>query len=383
MKITFDSLILTNASLQIAQIKFGKLKYFVVSAFPLAAFVAFTTSGFLTLSPAILIFGIVPVLELFLPADNTNFNTEEKTIRTNTVFFDRFLYWTVPVLVGVSWLFLFTISDKSLTNFDFFGRIFSMGVVGGIAINLGHELGHRTSRFEQFLGEISLLISLENHFLPYHNLGHHKNAATPNDPATARRNESVYTFWIRSQFGSYRQAWQFETEKQRRNKRGIFSLHNRMVSYTIAQIVLLLTILLAFGLTTMLAFTASAIVGKLILETVNYIEHYGLVRKMEDDGKYERVLPQHSWNSDHVLGRAILFELSRHSDHHFKASKPYQVLDSLPQSPQMPTGYPGMMIFSLFSPIWFWYMNKRIDEIKEKSLAVGRAKRLVNFTGKS
>ncbi len=383
MKITFDSLILTNAGLQIAQIKFGKLKYFVVSAFPLAAFVAFTTSGFLTLSPAILIFGIVPVLELFLPADNTNFNIEEKTIRTNAVFFDRFLYWTVPVLVGVSGLFLFTISDKNLTNFDFFGRIFSMGVVGGIAINLGHELGHRTSRFEQFLGEISLLISLENHFLPYHNLGHHKNAATPNDPATARRNECVYTFWIRSQFGSYRQAWQFETEKQRRNKRSIFSLHNRMVSYTIAQIVLLLTILLAFGLTTMLAFIASAIVGKLILETVNYIEHYGLVRKMKDDGKYERVLPQHSWNSDHVLGRAILFELSRHSDHHFKASKPYQILDSLPQSPQMPTGYPGMMIFSLFSPIWFWYMNKRIDEIEEESLAVGRAKRLVNFTGKS
>lgn len=146
----------------------------------------------------------------------------------------------------------------------------------------------------------------------------------------------------------------------------VFSIFQRLCnspSYTIAQIALLLTIFVAFGLKTMLAFIASAIVGKLILETVNYIEHYGLVRKMKEDGKYERVLPQHSWNSDHILGRAILFELSRHSDHHFKASKPYQILDSFAQSPQMPTGYPGMMIFSLFSPIWFWYMNKRIDEL--------------------
>jgi alkane 1-monooxygenase len=217
------------------------------------------------------------------------------------------------------------------------------------------------------LGEIALLISLENHFLPYHNLGHHRNVATPEDPATARLNEPVYTFWIRSQFGSYWQAWQFEMNKQRRMKRNPFSLRNRMVGYTIAQIGLISSIFFAFGWKTMLAFVAAAIIGKLHLETVNYIEHYGLTRKVKPDGKYERVMPWHSWNSDHVLGRSIMLELSRHSDHHYKASKHYQILDSFNESPQMPTGYPGMMIFSLFSPVWFWYMNKRIDKMKGKS----------------
>jgi alkane 1-monooxygenase len=363
MKMAFDSFIPSVINLQSIRLNISKLKYFVVLAFPAAALIAFLSSGFWTLLPAVLIFGIVPLVELFLSPDHTNFSEKEKGIRAADKFFDWFLYAMIPLLVGVLVLFLFSISADNLTTFDFLGRIFSMGVLGGVAINLGHELGHRTNRFEQFLGEISLLISLENHFLPYHNLGHHRNVGTPNDPATARRNEPVYTFWIRSQFGSYRQAWQFEIEKQRRNKRHPLALRNRMVGYTIAQTILLTTIYLAFGLKTMLAFVGAAIIGKMILETVNYIEHYGLARKLKADGRYERVLPQHSWNSDHVLGRAILFELSRHSDHHFKASKHYQTLDSFAESPQMPTGYPGMMIFSLFSPLWFWYMNRRIDEI--------------------
>ena len=139
-----------------------------------------------------------------------------------------------------------------------------------------------------------------------------------------------------------------------------------MICYTIAQVGLLAFILLGFGWKTMLAFIAAAIIGKLHLETVNYIEHYGLTRKINPDGKYERVMPWHSWNSDHKLGRSIMFELSRHSDHHFKASKHYQILDSFATSPQMPTGYPGMMIFSLLSPIWFRYMNKRIDKMKKQ-----------------
>lgn len=367
MKITFESLILFGFELQTVKANTRKLKYFAVLAFPLAAIIAFTTSGVLTLLPAILIFGIVPLLELFLKPNHRNFSDKEKETRANDAFFDLYLYLLVPILAAVLVLFLFTISEPDLSLFDFLGRTFSMGVMCGIAINLGHELGHRTKRFEQFLGETSLLISLENHFLPYHNLGHHRNVATPNDPATARRNEPVYLFWIRSQFGSYFQAWKFEAKILRRRGRNPFSLRNRMIGYTIAQIALIAAIYFGFGLKTTVAFIAAAIVGKLILETVNYIEHYGLTRKIDENGKYERVQPKHSWNSDHIVGRSIMLELSRHSDHHFKASKHYQVLDSFDESPQMPTGYPGMMIFSLFSPIWFRYMNRKIDEMEKQS----------------
>lgn len=328
---------------------------------------AFVMNGIFTLLPALFFFVFVPLAEFFLQPDHSNFDDREKAIRTNDPFFDWFLYLLIPLLMAVFVLFLFTVSDPNLAAPDFIGRIISMGMLSAVAINLGHELGHRTNRLEQLLGETALLISLENHFLPYHNLGHHRNVATPKDPATARRNELVYTFWIRSQFGSYRQAWQFEMDKLRRNKRNPLSLRNRMVGYTIAQISLLLAIFFSFGWKTMLAFISAAIIGKLMLETVNYIEHYGLTRKMNSDGKYERVRPQHSWNSNHILGRSIMLELSRHSDHHFKASKHYQLLDSFPESPQMPTGYPGMMIFSLLWPIWFRYMHQKIDEINVKA----------------
>lgn len=363
MKVTPYSLIPISIEYQSDRSLAEKLKYFSALIFPLAAFAAFLTEGILTFLPAILLFGFVPLLELFFPPDHRNFVDTEKESRADDKFFDWFLYVFTLITVSVFLLFLYTISNPDLAAFDFIGRTISMGVLCGIAINLGHELGHRTNRFEQFLGEVSLLISLENHFLPYHNLGHHRFVATPKDPATARRNEPVYTFWIRSQFGSYKQAWQFEFEKLRRRKIRIFSFQNRMLKYTIAQVTLILSIYFIFGWKTLLAFIAAAIIGKLMLETVNYIEHYGLIRKINENGKYEKVMPKHSWNSDHIIGRSMMFELSRHSDHHFKASKHYQILNSSAESPQMPTGYPGMMIFSLISPVWFRYMNKRIDEI--------------------
>jgi alkane 1-monooxygenase len=231
--------------------------------------------------------------------------------------------------------------------------------------NLGHELGHRSNRAERFLGELLLLTSLENHFLPYHNYGHHKLVATAQDPATARRGESVFAFWFRSHFGSYFFAWQLEWKRLKSKNKNPLSFNNRMVSYTVAQALLLGIVFYFFGGLVMLYFIVAATFGIMLLETVNYIEHYGLIRRMTAAGVYESVQHQHSWNSDHVLGRILLFELSRHSDHHYRASKKYPVLDSMPQSPQMPTGYPGMMIFSLCTPLWFRYMHKQLGLIEK------------------
>jgi len=236
-----------------------------------------------------------------------------------------------------------------------------MGILCGIfGINVGHELGHRSNRFEQFLGEILLLTSLETHFLPYHNSGHHHNVATPKDPATARKGEIVFLFWFRSQIGSYLQAWKIENDRLHKKGKSFLSFSNRMLVYTLAQITLLAAIYYFFNLQTMLYFMAAALLGILLLETVNYIEHYGLLRQLKENGNYERVQHQHSWNSNHILGRTMLFELSRHSDHHYKASKHYQLLDSMPNSPQMLTGYPGMMLLALFPPLWFNVMHKQL-----------------------
>ena len=338
----------------------SKLKY--LSAFLLATtvYISFTNVGIWTYSPLIFSFGLIPLVELLFKPDAKNLSEEEKQKAAADSYYSIVLYAVVILQVVFLIYFLFVIQGN-LSSFDLIGRIISMGILCGIfGINVGHELGHRSNRFEQFLGEILLLTSLETHFLPYHNSGHHHNVATPKDPATARKGEIVFLFWLRSQLGSYFQAWKIENDRLRKKGKSAFSFSNKMLIYTVAQIALLASIYYFFNVQTMFYFLAAAIIGILLLETVNYIEHYGLLRKIKENGNYERVQPHHSWNSNHILGRTMLFELSRHSDHHYKASKHYQLLDSTPNSPQMLTGDPGMMLLALFPPLWFKVMNKQL-----------------------
>ncbi len=343
-----------------------KYRYLVTFTGPVIVFIALSSHGIYTWLPLFFFFGFLPVLELFLQPDNRNASSDELQTLSQEPFFDRILYLIVPVQLAMLVYFFTVITEPGLSSSEFIGRIVSMGLMCGMyGINVGHELGHRSSRFEQFLGEILLLTSLQTHFLPYHNAGHHHNVATPQDPATARKNHPVYLFWFTSQLGSYFQAWQIEARRMHKKGKPFFSLSNRMLGYTFAHIIVLLVAWLAAGITGLLAFIAASAVGIILLETVNYIEHYGLMRKQNADGRYERVQLHHSWNSDHVLGRIFLFELSRHSDHHYKASKKYQVLESYDQSPRMPTGYPGMMLLSLVPPIWFYVMNRRLDNLPD------------------
>lgn len=352
----------------VERLDLGGFRYLLVLIFPAATAAAFFLSGALTFLPAIIFFGLVSLVELFIQPDRTNLSDGRKRDRANTRFFDGLLYALALIQFGLLVMFLATISRVPVASIEFVGRVLSMGMMCGLlGINLGHELGHRAGPLPRRIAEFALLTSLENHFMPYHNLGHHRNAATSGDPATARRGESVYAFWFRSQIGSYIEAWQIESCRLKRRGMRIVSIRNRMVVYTIAQIGLLAVIFAGFGVEALGAFIAAAVIGKLLLETVNYIEHYGLLRRRLANGRYERVGPEHSWNSDHPISRAVLFELSRHSDHHFIASKHFQVLDSLPTSPQLPTGYPGMMLLALVPPLWFRVMNRRIDSLGQNA----------------
>ena len=239
-----------------------------------------------------------------------------------------------------------------------------MGLVcGGYGINVAHELGHRNNKFEQFLSKTLLLSSLYMHFFIEHNRGHHKRVSTKEDPSSARYGENIFSFWIRSVFTGYISAWNIEFSRLKRLKKFKFSLENEMLRFQLIQVLFVSSIYFVFGTQITIYFLFAAVMGFLLLETVNYIEHYGLQRKININGKYERVQPFHSWNSNHPVGRIMLFELSRHSDHHFNASRKYQVLKNHDNSPEMPTGYPGMMILSLIPPLWFYIMNKRIKKI--------------------
>jgi alkane 1-monooxygenase len=239
-----------------------------------------------------------------------------------------------------------------------------MGLLCGVfGINVGHELGHRVNVFEQTLAKALLLTSLYMHFFTEHNKGHHKRVATPEDPSSARYGEMIYLFYFRTIIFSYLSAWHIANEELRKKGKHAFSIYNEMIQFHLIQALLLGLIYWNFGGLITLYFLAAAVIGILLLETVNYIEHYGLQRKATGEGKYERAMPEHSWNSDHVIGRLMLFELSRHSDHHYMASRKYQVLRHHDHSPQMPTGYPGMMLLSLVPPLWFSVMNQKIKQM--------------------
>ena len=342
-----------------------KIKYLGIFALPVSVAIAFLNEGVLAYTPIFVFFIIVPLLELMLTPDSSNKEGEEKEKAAKDIYYDILLYLMVPVQYGFLFWFLLIIGNEASTA-TMIGRVIGMGLMCGVVgINVGHELGHRLNKFETLCGDLLMLTSLENHFVPYHNRGHHNNVGTPDDPATARMSEPLYIFWFRSQVGSYFQAWQIEITRMKIMNRGVFSLNNKMVQYSIVHLLFLGFIFYFFGLIGLIYFVIVAIIGMGLLETVNYIEHYGLIRKKNDKGRYEHVKRKHSWNSDHVLGRAILFELSRHSDHHFKADRPYQLLESREDSPAMPTGYPGMMIMALVPPLFFAVMNQRVKAARE------------------
>jgi len=254
--------------------------------------------------------------------------------------------------------------DFTFTNLPI--KAFSVGIINGtVGINVAHELGHRTSAIEQFLAKALLLPNLYLHFTIEHNLGHHKHVGTLKDPATSRKSEPLYFFWVRSVVGCYIGAWKLENKRLSRLGKSFLSIENKMVQFQMMQILYVFITGLLFGWMVIPYTIIIAIIGFLLLETVNYIEHYGLLRRQLPSGRYEPVTPLHSWNSDHQVGRILLYELTRHADHHYKANRPYQILKHIEDSPQLPLGYPGSMLMSLIPPLWFYVMNKKLEEFKK------------------
>lgn len=342
--------------------KIRALKYLLPVILYAGALFSFQTTGIAVWYPLVFAWILIPLFELFIKPDTANMSATEEELRKADKTYDLILYIIVPLQFGALYFFLSHLDDPSLLWYDITGRILVMGLLCGVfGINVGHELGHRVKVFEQTLAKMLLLTSLYMHFNIEHNKGHHKRVATPEDPSSARYGETVFTFYFRSVIFSYLSAWHIANQEVKKKRGSVFSVQNEMVRFQIIQIAFVALIFFVFGWLITLYFLAAAITGFLLLETVNYIEHYGLQRKISAEGKYERAMPAHSWNSDHVIGRLFLFELSRHSDHHYLASRKYQVLRHHEDAPQMPTGYPGMMMLALIPPVWFWVMNKRVN----------------------
>jgi len=340
-------------------------KYFTPFVLYILALLSFNGHGLICWTPLLYTFFLIPFVELFVKADPKNLDEVEEALAKKNKAYDLILYAAVIMQYYSLWVFFNSLKQEQLRTIDIIGRVLSMGLLcAAFGINVAHELGHRVNKMEQTFAKMLLLTSLYMHFFIEHNKGHHKHVATPHDPSTAKYNQSVYAFWPQTLIGTYLSAWKIANEEVGKKGKRWYSLQNEMLLFQIIQFLFVFAIYYFFGAMSALLFIIAAFMGGLLLETVNYIEHYGLSRNTTSEEQYERVQPHHSWNSNHIIGRLMLFELSRHSDHHYLASRKYQILRSFDNAPQMPTGYPGMILLSLFPPLWFKIMHQQMKKYK-------------------
>ncbi|MBL7825574.1 MAG: alkane 1-monooxygenase [Saprospiraceae bacterium] len=339
------------------------LKYLLAYLVPLSAAFSLIEKGLFSWTTVALVFGLIPFLELVSPRSTYNFPPEVEQSRAHAAFFDWMLYLNAPILFLLVGGYLWVVTRADVSLMEWIGLTLSTGiVVGANGINVAHELGHRSHSGEQHLAKLMLLPALYQHFFVEHNFGHHKNVATDLDPASAKKGEVVFAFWFKSVIGGWLSAWKLEKERLQKKGQRVWGLQNQMIRFTVFQLSWLFSIWVLFDWNGLVGAIAIATIGFLLLETVNYLEHYGLRRKKLASGHFEPVSPAHSWNSDHEIGRILLYELTRHSDHHYKSTRKYQVLRHMDESPQLPFGYPTSVLLCLMPPLWFAIMDKRLNQ---------------------
>lgn len=336
-------------------------KYLIAYLGPIAAFLGFYLGGYWSFGVVYVGFIIIPIIELFTKGTTENLTAVEEETKLKSRFFDVLLYLNVPILYSLLYLYFTKIASGNLTTFEYVGMTLNAAsTIGMLGINVAHELGHRQTKFERILAKTLLLPALYMHFIIEHNLGHHKHVSTPQDPSSARFGEHIYAFIWRSVTMGYRSAWNIEGNLLRRQGIAFWSTSNRMLQFVVLQLLYLAVCVIFWGINILPFVILIGVLGFLHLEAINYIEHYGLQRKKLPNGRYETVQPHHSWNSNHDLGRIFLYELTRHSDHHYKATRKYQILRHFDESPQLPYGYPGSVLLALVPPLWFWVMDRRV-----------------------
>ena len=297
----------------------------------------------------------------------TGLNTQNADLDTteDQLFWYKLLtqFW-VPVqfltLFGLIW---YVSRADHLNGWEIFGVMFGTGVMTGtVGIVYSHELLHQRNRFERWLGDILLAMVLYSHFRSEHLLVHHRYVGTPRDPVTARYNEGFHRFYPRVLRESLQSS--FRAERDMLARKGLPWTHrsNPFWRYWALQAGMLLLALALGGWLGAALFLVQAGVAIWQLEVVNYVEHYGLTRKHLGDGRYEHVLPRHSWNASHRATNWLMINLQRHSDHHYRPDRRFPLLQTYDETeaPQLPYGYPLMAMAAMVPPVWKRVMNPKV-----------------------
>ncbi|WP_420427938.1 alkane 1-monooxygenase [Algiphilus sp.] len=351
-----------NAGNWVDQKKFLWLLGAPVMLLPIIGYALFELTGlglFWWFSP-LFVYGIVPLADYLIGEDTSN-PPESVVPRLEKERYYRYAtYLAVPLqYVSLVWG-CWAVATLDLAWWAYLGAAISVGMVSGLAINTGHELGHKTDGFEQWLAKIALASSWYGHFFVEHNRGHHVRVATPEDPASSRMGESFYAFLPRTVIGSLRSAWEIEAKRLQRNGHSVWSIHNNNLQAWSMSLVLFVGLTAYFGWIALPFLIIQAVYGFSLLEVVNYLEHYGLRREKLESGRYERCQPRHSWNSNHTVTNLLLYQLQRHSDHHANPTRSYQALRHFDEAPQLPSGYASMIVLAYIPQLWFRVMDPKV-----------------------
>lgn len=310
---------------------------------------------------------VVLILHPFLDAITSENRSDSKS---ESKIFSILLWLQIPLLYSLTFFVLSR--AEGFGGWGLLDLAVGLGAANGaVGITVAHELIHRTNAKERALGVSLLALVNYMHYRIEHVFGHHKYVATPEDPATGRRNESIYAFWFRCIPASFFSAWGFECQRIASRKLPWYSVKNRMLQYGVVQLVLAVLVTLFFGEKALLVFWGQSAVAILFLELINYVEHYGLERGRLPNGLYAPATAAHSWDTNRRLTNWILFNLGRHAHHHLRPTQPYQKLEALEESPKLPQGYSGLLMLVLIPPLWHRVMGKRIDQHTASALTSG------------
>lgn len=339
--------------------------FLLTPATPLAAFFIWQKFGepeFWAYLTPFVVFVCVPLLDWLIGRDQSNPEPGVVARLRHDFWLNTWPPLAALIVIGsVFWggyVFVFT-PWNSLAGA--FGWILSMGIVSGVlGINVAHELIHKPARWRQLAGGVLLSLVSYGSFKVEHLRGHHRWVATPEDPSSATRNESLYAFIVRAAGRNILNGWRLEAVRLRSAGRAWYSPHNELLWWTALSLAVASVFFTWLGPRGLLYFFAQSVVAVALLETVNYIEHYGLKRRREPSGRYEAPGLMHSWNSDHLLTNLLLFQLQRHSDHHIHPRRTYQELESSRESPRLPAGYATMILLAMVPPLWRHFINPRL-----------------------
>ena len=274
----------------------------------------------------ILMYAVIPLFDWLIGTDQSNPPEDAVDRLENDAYYRLIVYAYIPAQFAMTILGAWVVMSGDLGGWTVFGLVMTCGTINGVAINTAHELGHKKESLDRWLAKLTLAPVAYGHFYVEHNRGHHKNVATPEDPASSRMGQSFWAFLPRTMIGSLRSAWNIEKQRLERKGKSVWSLENDNLQAWAMTLVLFGGLTLWLGPIALLFLAGQAFFGASLLEVINYIEHYGLLRQKEPNGRYERCAPRHSWNSNHIVTNLVLYQLQRHSDHHANPTRRFQAL---------------------------------------------------------